>query len=710
MLGRRPPATTGAGAKESKKGRVVKGARGNGGVLRKRSTSTIVKDLEVRGRRFEKGLHSEDDAQRRSAQMAHSYLSRQKKVLLAQTQKPKSEIVKELRKERRQELSMAYLSGSKSSVVEALRGRKKSRVVSHLEARRGDALNLWHEKELDAFQNVLDKRVKKNEQTGGQKIGPLAKSLNNLTVRSEKLDRVQLGKVGPTPKFEYFGLEPRMCESLVKDYGFKEASISQQLGVPEIMKKHDVLFAGETGSGKTFAYMLPLFHMLQRQEVNEGYVPKLRHPRVIVLAPTKELCLQTRRMISSFKESHVRSVNAMKTQGFADRISQEPFDIWVATPHRILDVLVDKRERCRLSLSEVRHLVIDEADMMFQDEEFFEQIQKIVKQLNSTRQSHVTIDAIRAQHPDLQLALKNKSIFGTPDYQIIAMTCTLPPIVTGRMGELSESFKLLRTRNVHRPLPNVSYAFFRLTATDTRQAKLKELMEEEVLKRNKRVVIFCQTSKSMEWVGGLLDNMEIDHSRLAGMFKPGHRQKSLNRFLTRDNDVLVTTDAAAKGLDFECEHVIMFDQTRDVSDFIARAGRTGRMGKRGKVTCLMHRRGLGENLTILNSVRKNNSFNVLSLKNATHVDHRLIGDKHDVKNLEGLKKRMLLDKLLGSKFKDMPKVQQNPCLVQRSKDFASIEELAQTPAIAELLSLADTTTQASSTEGAEYESVNRSSY
>jgi superfamily II DNA/RNA helicase len=140
----------------------------------------------------------------------------------------------------------------------------------------------------------------------------------------------------------------------------------QMLAIPQILKGKNVLCAGETGSGKTLAYLLPLVNRLKDEEINHGLMTRLRKPRAVVIVPTRDLANQVLLTIKSI--SHVVKLRCIGLIGgrkrkFIKEALLKPVDVIVATPYSLLRF---SREE-RLSFGDVSHLVIDEADTMFED-------------------------------------------------------------------------------------------------------------------------------------------------------------------------------------------------------------------------------------------------------------------------------------------------------------------------------------------------------
>jgi superfamily II DNA/RNA helicase len=187
-----------------------------------------------------------------------------------------------------------------------------------------------------------------------------------------------------TTSFATLGLDPAVLQS-VTDAGYTEPTPVQTETIPAALAGRDILASSETGSGKTAAFLLPALHRLVQAGKSSGG-PRRRGPRVLVLAPTRELALQVQKAAYDFSRSGrgVRTAALVGGTAYSQQIRalREGADIVVATPGRLKDHL----DRGVLDLSQIEVLVLDEADRML-DMGFIDDIEAIVAKTPGTRQT-----------------------------------------------------------------------------------------------------------------------------------------------------------------------------------------------------------------------------------------------------------------------------------------------------------------------------------
>ena len=170
--------------------------------------------------------------------------------------------------------------------------------------------------------------------------------------------------VAGAASFAEIGLRGELCDALA-DVGITEPNELQKRVIPALAGRADVLVGARTGSGKTLAYLLPVMQTLRSDEERGGSRARPRRPRALVLLPTRELALQVRdvaRTLCRPLRISVAAVHGGVPEGSQKRMLEQPVDLLVATPGRLLQHL-DKKF---VYFGDVRHVIIDEVDTMFE--------------------------------------------------------------------------------------------------------------------------------------------------------------------------------------------------------------------------------------------------------------------------------------------------------------------------------------------------------
>jgi ATP-dependent RNA helicase RhlE len=330
----------------------------------------------------------------------------------------------------------------------------------------------------------------------------------------------------------------------VADSGLHIPTPVQAQAIPVVLAYADVLGIAPTGSGKTLAFALPLLQHLLAAPRQTNF----RRPvRTLVLVPTRELAVQVGDVLShlvhqlpqSLKVSVVFGGVSVNPQMMALRGGA---DIVVATPGRLLDLISQNA----LSLTDVQHLVLDEADRLL-DLGFSEELQRVLFLLPIQRQT-----------------LLFSATFA-PDVQVLAAQLLREPIhIT---VEAFEDHK-----------PDITQ---RAIAVDekNRTALLRHLIAEN---KWRQVLVFVATRYACEHVANKLYKAGVFATPFHGEMSQGARQAVLNEFKAGRWDVVVTTDLASRGIDIaRLPVVVNYDLPRSATDYTHRIGRTGRAGAHG---------------------------------------------------------------------------------------------------------------------------------
>lgn len=377
----------------------------------------------------------------------------------------------------------------------------------------------------------------------------------------------------------------------VKEMGIEVPTEIQCIGVPAVLEGKNVVLGSHTGSGKTLAYMLPLVQLLRRDEELYGRLMRPRRPRAVVLCPTRELSEQVFRVAKSISH-HARFRTTMVSGGGRLRPQEDslnnPIDMVVGTPGRVLQHI----EEGNIVYGDIKYLVLDEADTMF-DRGFGPDIRKFLAPLKN-----------RASKPDGQ------------EFQTVLVTATMTKAVQMLIDEEFQGILHLRTSTLHRKVASARHDFIKLSGSENKLESLLQVLEPSLAKGN-RVMVFCNTLNSSRAVDHFLSENQISTVNYHGEVPAEQRVENLKKFKSNEGDcpTLVCTDLAARGLDLDVDHVIMFDFPLNSIDYLHRTGRTARMGAKGKVTSLVAKKDQLLATRIEEAMRKNESLESLTVDN-----------------------------------------------------------------------------------------------
>ncbi|XP_058111031.1 DEAD-box ATP-dependent RNA helicase 39 [Magnolia sinica] len=403
-------------------------------------------------------------------------------------------------------------------------------------------------------------------------------------------DKKKKGAAMVFSSFGELGLEDEVMGA-VEEMGISVPTEIQGIGIPAVLEGKSIVLGSHTGSGKTLAYMLPLVQLLRQDEAFSGMLMKPRHPRAVVLCPTRELCEQVFRVAKSISH-HARFRSTMVSGGGRLRPQEDslnvPVDMVVGTPGRVLQHI----EEGNMVYGDIKYLVLDEADTMF-DRGFGPDIRKFLSPLKN-----------RALKPDDE------------GFQTILVSATMTKAVQKLVDEEFQGIIHLRTSTLHKKIASARHDFIKLSGTENKLESLLQVLEPSLSKGN-RVMVFCNTLNSSRAVDHFLTENQIFTVNYHGEVPAEQRVENLKKFKSEDGDcpTLVCTDLAARGLDLDVDHVIMFDFPLNSIDYLHRTGRTARMGAKGKVTSLVAKKDLALATRIEEAMRKNESLELLTADN-----------------------------------------------------------------------------------------------
>ena len=333
-------------------------------------------------------------------------------------------------------------------------------------------------------------------------------------------------------KFADLGLEKDIL-AVLKEKGFKEPTEIQEKTIPLSLEGKDIIGGSATGSGKTLAFASSI---IQNLKPNHSI-------QALVLTPTRELAEQVAdafKLFSKYKKIKIQTVYGGVNIEPQIRGLQTA-DIVIGTPGRILDHL----ERRTLKLGNVKHLVLDEADRMF-DMGFQYDVEKIISVCPKERHTMLFSATI------------------SQDIDYLAKKHTKNAVEVSVKSYIDPS----KLKQVYYNVEN-----------NLKFSLLVHLLKNE---KSKLVMVFCSSRRNVDFVAKNLQKIGIYASPLHGGMSQNKRDKMLEGFHKNKVDVLVCTDVAARGLDIpQISHVYNYDLPRTSEDYIHRIGRTARAGKEG---------------------------------------------------------------------------------------------------------------------------------
>ncbi len=340
----------------------------------------------------------------------------------------------------------------------------------------------------------------------------------------------------PRAGFDALGLDGRVLKA-VKGLGYESPSAIQEATIPVLLTGRDVVGLAQTGTGKTAAFALPI---LSRIEPGQGV------PQALVLAPTRELALQVCEAFESYA-AHLPEVHLLPIYGgqaYGQQLSalRRGVDIVVGTPGRIMDHL----NKGSLDLSQIKYLVLDEADEMLKMG-FAEDVETILADTPSEKQ----VALFSATMP-AQIRRISQQYLNDPQEIKIAGKTQTSASITQRYIVVSYMQKL---------------------------DALTRVLEVEDFDG---MIVFTRTRGDSEQVAEKLRARGYSAAAINGDVPQNLRERTVDQLKSGKLDILVATDVAARGLDVErISHVVNYDLPIDTESYVHRIGRTGRAGRTG---------------------------------------------------------------------------------------------------------------------------------
>eukprot|EP00045_Choanoeca_perplexa_P012081 m.130527 g.130527 ORF g.130527 m.130527 type:complete len:628 (+) comp15877_c0_seq1:153-2036(+) len=330
----------------------------------------------------------------------------------------------------------------------------------------------------------------------------------------------------------------------MKDKGYKFLFPIQARTFEHIMEGKDVLGKARTGTGKTLSFALPTIELL----LKENRTQRGRYPRVLVMAPTRELANQVGKEFATLAPSLLSTcVYGGAPYGPQESAIRRGLDVVIGTPGRLKDHL----QKGNLSLSELRFLILDEADRML-DMGFEPQIRDIVE---------------------------GSTMPPTGTRQTLMFSATFPKEIQGLAGDFLTNYVFLSVGRVGSTSENITQTVHWVPDSDKRSALLDLIATATA---EDLFLVFVETKKGADHLEDFLYRQNFPAASIHGDRSQYEREDALASFRAGRTSILVATAVAARGLDIpNVKHVINFDLPSDIDEYVHRIGRTGRAGHTG---------------------------------------------------------------------------------------------------------------------------------
>lgn len=332
------------------------------------------------------------------------------------------------------------------------------------------------------------------------------------------------------------GISGRVVKKLTEN-GVVIPTPIQERAIPFVLDGKDIIAQAQTGTGKTFAFILPI---LEKMDPNIDYV------QALVVTPTRELALQitaeVKKLINDHDEIEVLAVYGGQDVGKQLNKLKKNVQIVVGTPGRLLDHI----RRGTVDLSRIQSLVLDEADQMLHIG-FLDEVEEIIKQTPKSRQT-------------------------------MLFSATMPTEIQTLARKHMRDPEYIQVEKTQGPAQTVKQIAIH-TDDRAKQGTLIELIETH---RPFLAVIFCRTKRRVSKLYEALRGHGFKCDELHGDLSQAKREQVMKRFRDAEIQLLIATDVASRGLDVEgVTHVYNYDIPQDAESYIHRIGRTGRAGMSG---------------------------------------------------------------------------------------------------------------------------------
>ncbi|OLN29610.1 DEAD/DEAH box helicase [Desulfosporosinus metallidurans] len=343
--------------------------------------------------------------------------------------------------------------------------------------------------------------------------------------------------------FNQLGLDESLVAALKQERIVEPTAIQEQT-IPLILENRDIVGQSETGTGKTLAYLLPIFQKIDTQK---------RENQAMILTPTHELAIQIQREIEILTKNSGLAVTSTAIIGNVNITRQieklkEKQHIIVGSSGRILELIQKKK----ISSQTIKTIVLDEADRLLDENN-----SQVVKAVIKTTLSRT---------------------------QLLLFSATLPPVTMQRASEFLKNPEIVRVTGKIMVAPTITHMYFLAEQRD----KIEVLRKLIRMILPTRALIFINRSEEIEKMVERLRFHGLEATGLYGGANKVDRRKAMNDFKTGKISLLVASDLAARGLDIKgITHIFNLDLPEDPQLYLHRVGRTGRAGESGRAISIV---------------------------------------------------------------------------------------------------------------------------
>ena len=357
---------------------------------------------------------------------------------------------------------------------------------------------------------------------------------------------------------------PNKIISLIQNLKYLEPTPIQRATIPLGLVGRDVVGIAETGSGKTLAFLIPAISYV----LNLPPVRPFESPYVLIIVPTRELAQQIESESQKFMNNlHFNVASIVGGHSYDENIEklERGVEILIGTPGRLLDIL----EKKILDLNRCFFLIADEADRMV-DMGFEKQVQSLLEQLPPGKENPFPLSE------------------GQPKRTTMMFTATLPPSIEKLTSKYLVDPVTVTVGNTENAVESVIQDAIQVPNDDEKKmAALKNILFSNSRKYHPPIIIFVNYQKTCDTLSNFLTKLNFRPAIINGSRTQSQREEAISRMKSRDADILIATDVAARGIDIaNVSLVINYQMSKSIAEYVHRIGRTGRAGNTGTAITL----------------------------------------------------------------------------------------------------------------------------
>ncbi|KAI8604406.1 P-loop containing nucleoside triphosphate hydrolase protein [Dissophora ornata] len=431
------------------------------------------------------------------------------------------------------------------------------------------------DRDVGTFKNGVQVPAARNSRLERELYGSEEKERQSTGINFEKYDDIPVEASGhdvPEPVLSFTSppLDPLLIEN-IELARYTQPTPVQKYSIPIVAADRDLMACAQTGSGKTGGFLFPILSELFKR--GPSPMPEQQHgmsrsrkayPTTLILAPTRELASQIWEESRKFAyRSWVRSCVVYGGADIGQQLRQidRGCDLLTATPGRLVDLI----ERGRVSLSNIKYLVLDEADRML-DMGFEPQIRRLVEK---------------------------EDMPGVNERHTLMFSATFPRDIQHLARDFLRDYIFLSVGRVGSTSENITQKIEYVEDEDKRSVLL-DILHAQPKGDLGLTLIFVETKRMADTLSDFLLGQNFPATSIHGDRTQHERERALDMFRSGRCPIMVATAVAARGLDIpNVTHVVSYDLPTDIDDYVHRIGRTGRAGNTGMATAFLNRGNKG---------------------------------------------------------------------------------------------------------------------